>query len=404
MKDDFVFSSESVTEGHPDKLCDQISDAIVDRFLQHDATSRVSAECAVTHALIFIAARFASSATVDLPGVARQVLDLTGYRGDCLGSRSCSIITSLHELPVGEKVLPEHDLSDVEIDAIPARHEGTAFGFACKQTPAYMPLPIWLAHRLARRLSSLRMEKLLPYLGPEGRVRVAVEYKNRVPIRLHSITMVASHYPSEAPEFARFKDDLVQTVIEPSFDDEPIKPDERTRIFINPDGPLVSGGPSAHAGLTGRKSSVDLYGEYARQSATAMSGKDPCRIDRIGAYAARYAAKNVVAADLAEECEILLSYSIGEPRPVCIQAETFGTGRISDAEITALVARHFEFRLAGIVQQFNLTRLPSTVKGGFYRKLAAYGQVGRTDMGLPWEVTDRAPLLRALAGMTPVYR
>ncbi|MFZ3090882.1 MAG: methionine adenosyltransferase [Nitrospirota bacterium] len=398
MKKDFIFTSESVTEGHPDKLCDQISDAIVDHFLQQDIYSRVIAECAVSTAIVFIAARFESNATVDFPHIARQVINQIGYEQHAFNGKTCSILTSLKELPSEEQYsFDEKKMSDDEIDLIPVKNQVTVFGFACNQTAALMPLPIWLAHKLARRLTSVRLQKMLPYLAPDGKTQVGIEYKNGRPYRIYSITVIASQNRPETsggPELKKLKDDIRQTVIDPVFQDEEIMADENTRIFINPDGPFIIGGPSIHSGLTGRKNAIDTYGEYSRQSGAALSGKDPLRIDRIGAYAARYAAKNVIAAGLAGECEVQLSYSIGISRPVSIQIETFGTGRIPDEKIAALVEKHFDFRLAGIIRQFNLRHLPSTIKGGFYRKLAAYGHVGRMDIGLPWELTDKAKILR----------
>jgi S-adenosylmethionine synthetase len=393
MKKDFIFTSESVTEGHPDKLCDQISDAIVDHFLQQDPYSRVIAECAVSTAIIFIAARFESNASVDFPNIARQVVALTGYEQNSFNAKTCSIVTSLKELPHDEHCFfDEKKLSDAEINAIPARNQVTIFGFACNQTSALIPLPLWLAHKLARRLTSVRLQKILPYLAPDGKTQVGIEYRNGRPSRIHSVTVIASqNNPSSAggPDMKRLQNDIRQMVIDSVFPDEEIRPDNNTKIFINPDGPFITGGPSVHSGLTGRKNAIDTYGEYSRQSGAALSGKDPMRIDRIGAYAARYAAKNVVAAGLADECEIQLSYSIGLSRPVSIQVETFGTGKIPDEQIAARVEKSFDFRLAGIIRQFNLRYLPSTIKGGFYRKLAAYGHVGRMDIGLPWELTDK---------------
>lgn len=389
-----MFTSESVTEGHPDKLCDQISDAIVDHFLQQDPYSSIIAECAVSTAIVFIAARFASNASVDIPNIARQVINQVGYVGSDFNGKTSSILTSLQELPSNElNYIDEKKLSEEEIERIPVKNQVTAFGFACNQTSALMPLPIWLAHKLARRITSVKLQKILPYLTPDGKTQVGVEYRNRKPYRIHSLTVIASQNKSEEPGLEKLREDLREVVINPVFQDETIKPDERTRIFINPDGPFIRGGPSSHSGLTGRKTAIDTYGEYSRHSGAALSGKDPMRIDRIGAYAARYAAKNVVAAGLAEECEVQLSYSIGLSRPVSIQVETFGTGKTPDEEIASRLKKHFDFRLAGIIKHFNLRYLPSTVKGGFYKKLAAYGHVGRMDIGLPWEVTDKAQLL-----------
>jgi S-adenosylmethionine synthetase len=402
MQNDFMFTSESVTEGHPDKLCDQISDAIVDRFLQVDHCASIIAECAVSTAIAFVAARFSSQANVDITQVVRQVINQVGYDQPEFNGTTCSIVTSFQELPCDERrYFNELNLSDEEIDDIPVKNQVTLFGFACRQTPACIPLPIYLAHRLARRLSSVRTQNILPYLAPDGKTQVGIEYKNRNPFRIHSMTLIASqtHSPAHGgPDLQQLNQDIRDAVIHSVFQNEPIRPDNKTRIFINPDGPFITGGPSVHSGLTGRKNAIDTYGEYARQSGSAMSGKDPLRIDRVGAYAARYAAKNVVAAGLADECEVQLSYSIGLPHPVSIQVESFGTGKISDDEIGRLIRTHFDFRLASIIKQFKLRSLPSTIKGGFYRKLAAYGHVGRRDIGLPWEVTDRAALLKEAKG------
>jgi S-adenosylmethionine synthetase len=400
MRKDFIFTSESVTEGHPDKLCDQISDAIVDRFLRQDPASAIIAECGVATAIVFIAARFASNVSIDIPDIARQVIMQIGYEQPDFNGKTCSIITSFQEMPRDDRRLfDEKDLPEEEMDRLTVKDQVTVFGFACKQTPALMPLPIWLAHKLARRLTSVRLQKLLPYLTPDGKTQVGVEYRDRRPYRIHSITVVASQSRSPAadgPDGKQLQDDLKEAVIEFVFQEEEIKPDKDTHLFINPDGLLIGGGPAMHAGLTGRKTAVDTYGEYARHSGAALSGKDPCRIDRIGAYAARYAAKNVVAAGLADECEVQLSYSIGLSHPVSIQVETFGTGRVADEAIATLLKQHFDFRLAGIIKQFNLRRLPSLMQGGFYRKLAAYGHVGRLDIDLPWEVTDKTAVLGEL--------
>ena len=395
MKEDFIFTSESVTEGHPDKLCDLISDAIVDHFLQQNPLSAIIAECAVSTSIIFIAARFVSDVIADFPNIARQIVNQVGYEQPSFNGKTCGIVTSLKEMPEGGyRSFDERVLSDEEIERIPVKNQVTAFGFACNQTPAFMPLPIWLAHRLSRKLTSARLQKILPYLEPDGKTQVGIEYRNRKPFRIHSITVIASQKRAEEPALQKLEGDIRDAVIESVFRDEPIKPDERTRIFVNPDGPFLMGGPSVHSGLTGRKNAIDTYGEYARHSGAALSGKDPTRIDRVGAYAARYAAKNVVAAGLAGECEVQLSYSIGLSRPVSIQVETFGTGKISDDKIARSVERHFDFRLASIIKQFNLRYLPSMVRGGFYKKLAAYGHVGRMDIGLPWELIDKANLLK----------
>lgn len=395
MKDDFIFTSESVTEGHPDKLCDQISDAVVDHFLQQDPFSRVISECAVSTSIVFMAARFESRASIDFPNVARQVIHQIGYEQHAFHAKTCSIVTSLKELPAESSALvDEQEMSEEEIERVPVKNQVTVFGFACNQTAALMPLPIWLAHRLARKLTSVRLQKILPYLSPDGKTQVGVEYRKRRPIRIHSITLTAAQNRPDEPSIEKIRTDILEGVIEAVFSEEEIRPDDRTRIFINPEGPFIIGGPSVHSGLTGRKNAIDTYGEYSRHSGSALSGKDPSRIDRIGAYAARYAAKNIVAAGMADECEVHLTYSIGLSRPVSIQVETFGTGRIPDKEIATRLEKYFDFRLAGIIRQFNLRHLPSLTKGGFYRRLAAYGHVGRMDIGLPWELTDKMAVFK----------
>jgi S-adenosylmethionine synthetase len=395
MKKDFIFTSESVTEGHPDKLCDQISDAIVDHFLEQDRNSRIIAECAVSSSILFIAARFASKAVFDFPNIARKVIAKIGYDQPEFSAKTCNILTSLKESPVSDLYgFNEFELSDEQIDLIPARNQVTAFGFACNQTPALMPLPIWLAHKVSRSINEVRRSKTLSYLSPEAKTDIGVEYRDRKPFRISSIMITASENPADVPRLGKLRDDIMETVIESVFADEPVKPDEKTEIFINPEGTFLMGGPSVHSGLTGRKTAIDTYGEYSRHSGAALSGKDPLRIDRIGAYAARYAAKNIVASGLAEECEVQLSYSIPHSRPVSIQVETFGTGKISDTELAVILAENFEFRLAGIMRQFNLRNLPAITKGGFYRRLAAYGQVGRMDIALPWEATDGVEKIR----------
>jgi S-adenosylmethionine synthetase len=399
MKKDFMFASESVTEGHPDKLCDRISDAIVDSFLKTDPYSRAIVECAVSTAIVFISARFETDNIIDFPKIARKTIEQVGYDGTDFNSKTCSIITSLKELPSSKyRYIDEKELSDEEIEQISVKDRATVFGFACNQTPSLMPLPISLAHQLAIRLSVVRAEKILPYLAPDGKTQVGVEYCSRQPKRIHSITIIPSlnqELISSKLDCQKIHRDLQETVIDVVFQNEPIQPDDRTRIYIDLNDSFGIGGPSVHSGMTGRKNGIDTYGEYARHSGAALSGKDPTRIDRVGAYVARYAAKNIVAAGLADECEVQLSYSIGLARPVSIQVETFGTGKISDDEIGTLLERHFDFRLAGIIKQFNLRFLPSIVKGGFYKRLAAYGHMGRTDLGLvPWEELDKVPLLQ----------
>ena len=393
MRDNFMFTSESVTAGHPDKLCDQISDAIVDHFLRQDPFARVRAECTVSRGIVFIAARFSTSAKVDLPHEARKVIKRLGYDQEDFNSKTCSILTAPQGLPPQKKArFDENDLTEKKIARIPVDSQVTVFGFACDQTPTLMPLPIWLAHKMARRLAAVREEEILPYLMPDGKVQVGVEYRKGKPFRVHSATITASQRSSGKPPLKRLRSDIMDVVFAPVFQDETVKPDNKTRVFINPGGVFL-GGPSHHSGLTGRKNAVDTYGEFSRHSGDALSGKDPMRIDRVGAYAARYAAKNVVAAGLAGECEVALSYSLGMIKPASLQVNTFGTSKSPEEEILKLIQTHFDFRLGAILKRFNVRHLPSLNSRGFYRRLAAYGHVGRDDMDLPWEKTDKAELL-----------
>jgi S-adenosylmethionine synthetase len=395
MMRDFIFTSESVTRGHPDKLCDQISDAIVDRFLELDPFTQVEAECAVATGTLFLATRFASAARLDLPTVARETIRGAGYVGGAFDADTCSVMTSIAELP--EPTWPaadERSLDDEAIERAPAQHQVTLFGFACRQSPNLMPLPITLAHQLARSLDQTRAADCLCWLMPDGKTQVAVEYRDRRPARIHAVALTAALDPATMPAAEKVHAALVEHVIEPTFAGQPVRPDQRTQIFVNPGGSFLVGGPARHAGLTGRKTAIDTYGEYARHSGAALSGKDPSRIDRVGAYAARWAAKSVVAAGLAQECEVQLSYMIGKARPVSLQVETFGTGRLDDAALASRVDRTFDFRPAAIIAAFDLRHRSSAAHGGFFAQLAAYGHVGRDDVELPWESLDRAATLR----------
>ena len=390
MRQDFMFTSESVTEGHPDKLCDQVSDALVDHFLEQDPFSLIRMECAVSTGILFIAARFNSDAIVDIAKIARQVIRQMGYDREDFNPGTCSIMTSLNEMPAGPTaVVDESELSEDEIEAVPASNQVTVFGFACTQTSALMPLPIWLAHKLARQLAAVRLKGLLEYSGagrqdsgghgvPRAQALAHPQHHpRRQPVRRgRPLADQAPGRPDRVGGEARFR----RRRVTPGCQHAPIR---------KPRGPLLVGGPTVHSGLTGRKNAIDTYGEYSRHSGAALSGKDPTRIDRVGAYAARHAAKNIVAAGLAQECELQLSYTVGLSRPVSIQVETFGTGRVPDGEIGALVERNFDLRPAGIVRTFNLRRLPAAFKGRFYSRLATYGHMGRMDIGLPWEMTDR---------------
>ena len=389
MSDDFIFTSVSVTAGHPDKLCDQVSDAIVDHYLMHDPNARIVAESALASGVLFISAHFASTATLDVANIARSVMRDAGYPKAIFDADGCTILTSLMDHTAkGYHPLDLQAMDDKAIDRVTAQHQVTVFGYACTQTPDLMPLPIWLAHRLAGALGSTKVGKQLPYLLPDGKAQVAVEYRDNKPERVHSVTIVASQ-TDEALGLDQLRDDLYTNVIDPVLSDAECAPDSGTRIFVNPEGPLIGGGPAAHAGLTGRKTGIDAYGEYARHSGAALSGKDPWRIDRGGAYAARYAAKNVVAAGLAEECEVQLSYSVGMARPVSLRVQTFGTGTKDEKELEARLLEIFDFRPAAIVRDLGLQDLPADRKGGFYRSLAAYGHMGRSDLKAPWERTDR---------------
>lgn len=395
MKNNFMLTSESVTEGNPDKLCDIISDAIVDHFLEQDPYSRIIAECSIAASIVFIAARFASRAAFNLSEIARKIIGKVGYLDADFNARTSSVLTSIKELSLEPGYrFDERKLTSRQTEAIPAGNQVTTFGFACRQNAALMPLPIWLAHKLSRRMAETARKGVLPYLCPEAKTDVGIEYTDRKPSRIHSITITASQKDATRPKLGELRADIREAVIEHVFRDEPLRPDQRTGIFINPEGVFHLGGPSVHSGLTGRKTSIDTYGDYSRHSGAALSGKDPLRIDRVGAYAARYAAKNLVAAGLADECEVQLSYSISRSRPESVQVETFGTGKVPDEKLTSLVESHFDFRLAAIVRDFELRRLPAKKIGGFYQGLAVYGHVGRLDLDLPWEKTDKADLLK----------
>ncbi|MCU0833635.1 MAG: methionine adenosyltransferase [Chromatiaceae bacterium] len=395
MSDDFIFTSESVTIGHPDKLCDQISDAIVDHFLRHDPDARIVAECAVASGVLFISAHFASQTTPLIADTARQVIRGVGYPREVFNADACTIMTSFMDhsardyLPLNLEALDEAGLAHIT-----PKHQVTVFGYACDQTPAMMPLPIWLAHRLAERLDSPAVKRALPYLLPDGKTQVAIEYRNGEPLRIHSITLVTSQSEDAGVSPGELREAVIATVIEPVLVAEGYRAAEGTQLFVNPEGPLIGGGPAAHAGLTGRKTGIDTYGEYSRHSGAGLSGKDPMRIDRVGAYIARYAAKNLVAAGLARECEVQLSYSIGVAEPVSVRVRTFGTGAGEDRGLEARLREVVDFRLAAIVRDLGLRKLPGQHPGGFYRRLATYGQVGRIDLDLPWERTDRAETLR----------
>lgn len=408
MSRSYLFTSESVTEGHPDKICDQISDTILDALLNEDPASRVAAEVVVNTGLVLITGEITTKARVNYIDLVRQKVTEIGYTGADGGfcATSCAVLVALdaQSPDIAQGVNSAHETraqaSNEELDRIGAGDQGIMFGFACNETPELMPLPISLAHRISRKLAAVRKTGQLPYLRPDGKTQVTILYENDRPVGIDTILVSTQHAPSigsitdEAAVQAKIKEDLWSVVVLPVFSDIDIKPDANTRFLVNPTGKFVVGGPQGDAGLTGRKIIVDTYGGYSRHGGGAFSGKDPTKVDRSAAYACRHVAKNIVAAGLADKCEVQLSYAIGVARPVSIMVDTFGTGKIADERILELVQQHFELRPAGIIQTFNLRHLPSERDGRFYQDVAAYGHFGRTDLELPWEQTDKAAILR----------
>lgn len=406
----YLFTSESVTEGHPDKICDQISDTILDALLAQDPTSRVAAEVVVNTGLVLITGEITSKAQVNYIDLARQKITEIGYTGVDSGfsANSCSVLIALDaqspDIAQGVNTAQEaRQLSGDELDKVGAGDQGIMFGFACNETPELMPLPICLAHRISRKLAAVRKTGQLSYLRPDGKTQVSIAYEDDRPVGIDTILISTQHAPTigditdEAAVQAKIKEDLWSLVVLPVFADLDVKPDSNTRYLVNPTGKFVIGGPQGDAGLTGRKIIVDTYGGYSRHGGGAFSGKDPTKVDRSAAYACRYVAKNIVAAGLADKCEVQLSYAIGVARPVSIMVETFGTGKIADERLLQLVTEYFELRPAGIIQTFNLRNLPAERGGRFYQDVAAYGHLGRLDLELPWEQTDKADLLKAEA-------
>lgn len=390
-----LFTSESVTEGHPDKICDQISDSVLDAILAQDPQARVACETSVTTGLVLVAGEITTSCYVDIPKIVRKTIADIGYTRAKYGfdSETCAVITSIDEQSADiaqgvDKALESragNDDADLEIGA---GDQGLMFGFACDETPELMPLPISLAHKLSRRLSEVRKNGTLGYLRPDGKTQVTIEYDGDKPVRVDTIVISTQH--DENTELSTITQDLHKHVIEAVVPKNLL--DESTKYFINPTGRFVIGGPQGDAGLTGRKIIVDTYGGYARHGGGAFSGKDPTKVDRSAAYAARYVAKNIVAANLANKCEVQVAYAIGVAQPVSISVDTYGTGRISEEAIVELVREHFDLRPAAIIRDLKL-RQP------IYRQTAAYGHFGRDDVSLPWEATDKADALRAAADL-----
>lgn len=386
-----LFTSESVTEGHPDKLCDQVSDAVLDAIISQDPYARVACETLATTGLVMVMGEISTKCYVDIPKIVREVIYDIGYTGIDMGfdSKTCSVITSIDEQSpdiaqgVNKAIEIREDTSDDADDSTGAGDQGMVFGYACNETPELMPLPISLSHRLAIKLAELRKSGRLPYLRPDGKTQVTVEYDGNNPIRVDTVVVSTQHSPDISLEMIR--NDIMNLLIKDIIPAELL--DNDTKYFINPTGRFVTGGPQGDSGLTGRKIIVDTYGGYARHGGGAFSGKDPTKVDRSAAYAARYVAKNIVAAGLADKCEIQISYAIGVANPVSVFIDTFGTGKVDDILLTEAVRKVFDLRPAAIIRDLDLRR-------PIYRKLASYGQMGREDLDVLWERTDKVDQLK----------
>lgn len=391
----WLFSSESVTEGHPDKLCDQISDAILDAILELDPKARVACETATTTGMVLVMGEISTEAYVDIPRIVRNTVREIGYTGHDTGfdADACAVLSSIDEQSPDIAMGVDHSVenregTDADEMATGAGDQGMMFGFANHDTPELMPLPISLAHKLTRRLAEVRKTSLVDFLRPDGKAQITVEYHDQTPVRINTVVLSTQHNPDVTHD--ELEKAMIELVIRPTLPEGLF--DEHTRILVNPTGRFVVGGPQGDSGLTGRKIIVDTYGGFARHGGGAFSGKDPTKVDRSAAYAARYVAKNIVAAGLADACEIQLAYAIGVAHPVSIMVDTFETGRISDQQITDLVNKHFDLRPAAIIRDLGLRR-------PIYRQVAAYGHFGRPDLNLPWEETDKAEVLRSDAGI-----
>lgn len=388
-----LFTSESVTEGHPDKICDQISDAILDEILRQDPGARVACETSITTGLVLVMGEVTTTGYVDVQSIVRNTIDEIGYNRAKMGfdAETCGIITALHEqspdIAMGVDNSYETKISKDEAD-IGAGDQGMMFGFACDETDTLMPMPIYLAHKLSKRLTDVRKNGQLAYLRPDGKTQVTVEYEDDKPVRIDTVVVSSQH--SDTVEMDVLKKDIKEQVIDAIIPAELM--DENTKIYINPTGRFVVGGPKGDSGLTGRKIIVDTYGGYASHGGGAFSGKDPTKVDRSACYAARYVAKNIVKAGLAAKCEIQLAYAIGVAKPVSVMVNTYGTGKISDEKILELVDKHFDLRPSAIISKFDLRR-------PIYKKTAAYGHFGREDENFPWEETDKADVLKADAAL-----
>ncbi len=386
-----LFTSESVTEGHPDKICDQISDAVLDSILEQDPYARVACETAVTTGLVLVMGEITTTCYTDIPKIVRNTIEGIGYTRAKYGfdADTCAVITSIDEQSpdiaqgVNNAIEVREGISKNSYDSIGAGDQGMMFGFACNETPELMPMPISLAHKLTKRLSEVRKQAIMPYLRPDGKSQVTVEYDGAMPKRVHTIVVSTQHSPDVDQDAIRH--DVFENVIKAVIPANLL--DAGTKILVNPTGRFVVGGPQGDSGLTGRKIIVDTYGGYARHGGGAFSGKDPTKVDRSAAYAARYVAKNIVAAGLADKCEIELAYAIGVARPVSILVDTFGTAKISEDKILKLISEHFDLRPAAIIENLNLRR-------PIYGKIAAYGHFGRIDLDLSWEKTDKADIMR----------